>query len=146
LCAVGVAVVLPALTVWDAGVAMVDPDTVLVRALVIAAAAIAGVNVSAFFWWAVGDESTVLGMAGTALVVVLVLTTGSVLAGAVPAALLLATLVSTPFDEHHTPAPAAVAVAEPAARTARAALAKGMHPVRDRAHRMLRRSAGIATR
>ena len=107
LCAIGLAVVLPVLTVWDAGVTVLGTASTLRRVVVVTAAVLAGVAVSAFFWWAVGGEGTVLGLVGTVLTAVVVLMTGSVLAGAVPAALILASLVLT-RDEVAYGRPAAV--------------------------------------
>jgi hypothetical protein len=120
LCAVGLAVVLPVLTVWDAGVAVLGTGSTLRRVVVVTAAVLAGVAVSAFFWWAVGGEGTVLGLGGTVLTAVAVLTTGSVLAGAVPAALVLASLVLT-RDEvaHGRPAAVRTPVVRPGLHRAR---------------------------
>lgn len=93
LCVAGIAVVLPALTVWDAATARGVTGSPAGRAVTVLLASTAGALVSACFWRAVGSEASVLAVGGAALAAGLVVTTGSVLAGALPAALMLASLV-----------------------------------------------------
>ena len=93
LCVAGTAVVLPAVTVWDAATAHGMTVGSTGRAVTVALAAAASALVSTCFWRAVGNEVTLVALAGAALAGGLVVTTGSVLAGAMPAAVLLAALV-----------------------------------------------------
>lgn len=93
LCVVGIAVVLPALTVWDAATARGVTESPGGRALTVVLASAAGALVSACFWRAAGSELSAVALAGAAIAAGLVVTTGSVLAGALPAALMLASLV-----------------------------------------------------
>ena len=92
LCAAGIAVVLPALTVWDAATAQGMTAGVPGRVLTIVLSAAAAAATAACFWGATGAATAPAVPALAGLGGAVAVATGSVLAGALPVALLLASV------------------------------------------------------
>jgi len=86
LCVVGIAVALPALTVWDAATAAGLTESAAGRVLGIGLAAAAATVASLPAWWGAGGRPRGWGVVGACLAAAAALVTGSVLAGALPAA------------------------------------------------------------
>jgi hypothetical protein len=89
LAAVGVAVIVPALTVWDATTSAGATDGTAGRVGAGFLAVAGAMAVSVAFWYGAGGSGSVAGLTGVGAVAALALVSGSVLAAAVPAAVLL---------------------------------------------------------
>ncbi len=114
LTVVGIAAVLPALTVWDAATADDLTTGTPGRLLALALAATAAVATSLPAWAAARARPGVAGLAGAWAAAVVVLVTGSVLAAAVPATAALLALVRVGAPRRPAPRTPAAESARPA--------------------------------
>jgi hypothetical protein len=89
LAAVGIAVVLPALTVWDAATSAGATDDPAGKAATALVAGTAAAAVSVAFWYGAGMAASCTALTGAGVAAMIGLLSGSVLAAALPAALLL---------------------------------------------------------
>lgn len=89
LAAVAVVVILPALIVWDAATSAGTTDAAAGKVGTVVVAATAAVAVSVAFWYGAGAPVSLTAMTAAGVAAALALLSGSVLAAAVPSALLL---------------------------------------------------------